>query len=115
MQKSTLRYSQGDIVVLELPFTDLVGSKLRPVLVINKEDLGNDLIVLKITGTPGKFRVGFSQEDLAEGRLKKESYIDCSSIFTVDKALVVKKVGKLASKKLEEVKDVLADVLGCGG
>ena len=55
--RNTSRYEQGDVVVLELPFTDLVGSKLRPVVVINKEDLGNDLIVLKVTGTPGRFRI----------------------------------------------------------
>ena len=77
-----MRYSQRDIVILELPFTDLIGSKLRPVLVLNKEDLGSDLIVLKITGTSGKFRIMLEQEDLAEGKLKKRSYIDCSSIFT---------------------------------
>ncbi len=49
MQKIFLRYSQGDIVVLELPFTDLVGSKLRPVLVLNAIDLGEDIVVAKIT------------------------------------------------------------------
>ena len=112
MQKSTSRYEQGDIVILELPFTDLVGSKLRPVLVVNKEDLGNDLIVLKITGTLGKFRVRLTQEDLSEGRLKKESYIDCSSVFTVDKALVVKKVGRLKQEKLEDVLHILSRILG---
>ncbi len=112
MPKSTLRYSQGDIIILELPFTDLVGSKLRPVLVINKEDLGNDLIVLKITGTPGRFRIMLKQEDLVAGRLKKESYIDCSSVFTVDKALVVKRVGKLKGKKVREVLGLIMKILG---
>ena len=112
MPKSTLRYEQGDVVVLELPFTDLIGSKLRPVLVINKEDLGNDLIVLKITGTPGKFRIKLTQEDLIEGKLKKESYIDSSSVFTVDKSLVVKRVGKLREEKVEAVLTLIGRILG---
>ena len=112
MPKSTLKYKQGDIVILELPFTDLVGSKLRPVLILNKEDLGSDLIVLKITGTPGEFRVALEQEDLAEGRLKKRSYIDCSSIFTVDKSLVVKKVGRLKERKTKEVLELVKEILG---
>ena len=86
MPKTSSKYRQGDIVVLELPFTDLLGSKLRPVLVLNSIDLGNDIIVAKITGSPGKHRVPITQSDLAVGRLKKEpSYIDCSSIFTVEK------------------------------
>ena len=112
MPKSTLRYEQGDVVVLELSFTDLIGSKLRPVLVINKEDLGNDLIVLKITGTPGKFRIKLTQGDLIEGKLKKESYIDSSSVFTVDKSLVVKRVGKLREEKVEAVLTLIGRILG---
>jgi mRNA interferase MazF len=112
MQKSTSKYDQGDILILELPFTDLVGSKLRPVLVISRKDLGNDIIVLKITGTPGRFRVKLTQKDLEEGNLKKESYIDCSSIFTVDKKLVVKKVGRIKKEKLRKVLSILREVLG---
>ncbi len=42
MLKKSLRYEQGDIVILELPLTDLLGSKLRPVLVLNAIDLGDD-------------------------------------------------------------------------
>ena len=41
MPKNSSKYKQGDIVVLELPFTDLLGSKLRPVLVLNAVDLGD--------------------------------------------------------------------------
>ncbi len=84
MPKNSSKYKQGDIVVLELPFTDLLGSKLRPVLVLNAVDLGDDMIVAKITSSPGPYRVSITQSDLATGRLKKEpSYIDCSSLFTV--------------------------------
>jgi len=32
---------------LELSFTDLLGSKLRPVLMLNAIDLGNNIIVAK--------------------------------------------------------------------
>ncbi len=79
-----MKYKQGDIVVLELPFTYLLGSKLRPVSVLNAVDLGDDIIVAKITSSPGLHRIPITQLDLAMGRLKKEpSYIDCSSIFTV--------------------------------
>ena len=81
MPKTSSKYRQGDIVVLELPFTDLLGSKLRPVLVLNSIDLGNDIIVAKITGSPGKHRVPITQSDLVVGRLKKEpSYIGLEGV-----------------------------------
>ena len=113
MLKNSLKYEQGDIVILELPFTDLLGSKLRPVLVLNAIDLGNDIIVAKITSSPGPHRVPITQLDLAVGRLKKElSYVDCSSIFTVEKRLVVKVVGRLTEEALFKVKSELNNIFG---
>ncbi len=112
MLKNSSKYKQGDIVILELPFTDLLGSKLRPVLVLNAIDLGDDIIVAKITSSPGLHRVPITQSDLAIGRLKKEpSYIDCSSIFTVEKKLVIKVVGRLAEEALLKVKKELKSIL----
>jgi len=113
MPKNSSKYKQGDIVVLELPFTDLLGSKLRPVLVLNAIDLGHDVIVAKVTSSPGLHRIPITQSDLAVGRLKKEpSYIDCSSIFTVEKRLVVKVVGRLAEESLLRVKEELTNIFG---
>ena len=45
-------------------------------------------------------------------KLKKTSYIHCHSIFTVEKNLILKKVGKLKSEKLIEVKNVIKKVFG---
>ncbi len=113
MPENSSKSSQGDIVILELPFTDLLGSKLRPVLVLNTIDLGEDLIVAKITSHPGQHRVPITQSDLVTGRLKKEpSYVGCSSIFTVEKRLVVKIVGRLAEEALFKVKDELKTIFG---
>ena len=114
MPRSSSKYKQGDIAVLELPFTDLLGSKLRPVLVLNS-DLGDDMIVAKITSSPGPHRIPITQLDLVIDRLKKEpSYIDCSSIFTVEKKLVVKVDGRLTEGALSSVRDELSNIFGLG-
>jgi len=111
MLKNSSKYKQGDIVILELPFTDLLGSKLRPVLVLNAVDSGGDIIVAKITSSPGRHRIPITQSDLIIGRLKKEpSYIDCSSIFTVEKKLVVKVIGRLTTEALAKVKRGLKNI-----
>jgi len=99
-------------VLLELPFTDYVGSKLRPVLVISSDELNSisdDIIVLKITSKSHfrEFQVELTQGDLSTGKLKKKSFIDCSSVFTVEKSLVIKKIAELRNEKLEEVKKTL--------
>ena len=80
-------------------------------MVLNAIDLGDDMIVAKITSSPGLHRIPITQLDLAIGRLKKEpSYIDCSSIFTVEKKLVVKVVGRLAEEALLKVKEELSNI-----
>ena len=47
---------------------------------------------------------------IEEGKLKKTSYIHCHSIFTVEKNLILKKVGKLKPEKLIEVKNIIKKV-----
>ena len=69
------------------------------------------MIVAKITGSSGLHRIPITQLDLAIGRLKKEpSYIDCSSIFTAEKKLVVKAAGRLAEESLLKVKEELRNI-----
>ncbi len=54
MQKNSSNFREGDIVILELPFTDLIGKKLRPVLVLSSEKLNEvslDVIATKISSS----------------------------------------------------------------
>ena len=115
MQKNSSNFREGDIVILELPFTDLIGRKLRPVLVLSSErlnEISRDLIVAKISSSQQleDFEVVLKPEDLEEGKLKKISYIHCHSIFTVEKNLILKKVGRIKDEKLNEVKSIIKAV-----
>ncbi|ADB58734.1 type II toxin-antitoxin system PemK/MazF family toxin [Archaeoglobus profundus] len=119
MQKTSSNFREGDVVVLELPFTDLIGKKLRPVLVLSSEKLNKisrDLIVAKISSSKQleDFEVELKPEDLEEGKLKKISYIHCHSIFTVEKNLVLKKVGRVKDRKLSEVKSIIKAIFNLG-
>ncbi len=115
MRKNSSSYKEGDIIILELPFADLVGKKLRPVLVLSSEVLNRvsaDLIVAKISSSQHlpDFEVEINPYDLEEGKLKKTSYVHCHSIFTVERNLILKKVGKLKFEKMVEVKDIIKKV-----
>ena len=110
MQKSSLTFDAGDIVVVELPFTDLEGSKLRPALVLSNKTFNvnsQDIIVAKITGTRFSTipQVELTNASLASGRLRKKSYVNVASIFTLEKRLVKKKIAQL---KLSIIKEVFA-------
>jgi mRNA interferase MazF len=76
MQKSFSSYNEGDVVILELPFTDLVGKKLRPVLVLSSEELNRvsaDLVVAKVSSSRHlpDFEVEINPDDLDEGKTQE--------------------------------------------
>jgi len=115
MQKTSLNFSKGDILILELPFTDLIGKKLRPVLVLSSRKLNeysNDIIVAKISSSQRipRYEVKLEQKDLEEGKIKKTSYIHCHSIFAVEKSLVLKKVGKVKKGIIDKINEKMKEI-----
>jgi len=115
MQKNYSSFDEGDIVVLELPFTDLIGRKLRPVLVLSSNELNNtsmDLIVGKISSSNqiSEYETVIKQKDLERGKIKKTSYIHCHSIFTIEKHLVARKIGRVSGKKMDDVKSIIKKI-----
>ncbi|WP_297521334.1 type II toxin-antitoxin system PemK/MazF family toxin [Thermococcus sp.] len=117
MPGNSSSFRQGEVLLLELPFTDYLGKKLRPVLVVSSEELNrisNDLIVLKITGSSHfeEFQVELDRGGLLRGKLKKKRFIDCSSVFTVEKPLIIKSIGEVCPEKMGEVKETLKRALG---
>ena len=112
MQRTYLEFKQGDIVIVELPFSDISGSKLRPALVISSLNVvSRDIILLKITShfreTKDNLFVSLNNQDTEEKSLIKSSYIQTDFILTLDTKLINKRIDKIKNKKLEEVKDKL--------
>ncbi len=88
-----MSFEQGEIVVLELPLPNLVGSKLRPVLVVSNMNYNissNDVVVAKITGSyfNTSWEIKLTNENLDKGKLKKTSFIDTGFLFTIEKSII---------------------------
>jgi mRNA interferase MazF len=111
-----LNFKPTDIVTLNLPFSDLVGSKLRPVLVISSDKFNkdsNDVIVLKITGSffHTDWEIEITNNDLIGGKLKKRSYIDTGFIFTVEKSIIHNKIGEISLSMKDRVSKKLIEII----
>jgi mRNA-degrading endonuclease toxin of MazEF toxin-antitoxin module len=116
MQTNSSSFEQGDIVILDIPFSSFKDSKLRPALVVSSRKFNQDspdIVVLKVTGSffKTKWELELDQKDLERGRLKKKSYIDAGFLLTVEKRLVKKKVGSITTEKLEEVLKTVGSIL----
>jgi mRNA interferase MazF len=111
-----MNYSQGSILLVPFPFTDLSTSKKRPVLVLSKTNdnkITDDLVTCAITSkqktTPYSLKI--NQNNLSEGTLPIESTILISKIFTIEKSLIIKELGKLDHKTLESVKVQFCEIV----
>ncbi|HEX6982258.1 MAG TPA: type II toxin-antitoxin system PemK/MazF family toxin [Balneolaceae bacterium] len=97
---------RGDLVLVPFPFTDLSSTKNRPALILTATDKD---ITLSFITTQTKWA---GQEDVyltptSQNGLKKKSVIRLAKITTLEKNLVLGKLGKLSEKKVNEVNDKL--------
>jgi mRNA interferase MazF len=108
-------FEQGEIVVAPIPFSSQVSAKIRPALVISKEEYNNrseDIIVLKVTskGKDYPFDVELSAKDFAGGKLKHESVIQADFPVVIEKRSVSQEIGKISAQKLKEVKQKIKEL-----
>lgn len=101
---------KGDIILISFPFTDLKGEKIRPALVLFVSDF--DVIVAFITT---QFKWQTSHDVLLEpyntNGLKKTSLLRLSKITTIDKDLILGKIGELKENDIELINKNLQKLL----
>jgi mRNA interferase MazF len=112
---NSLNFEQGDIVIAELLYSEQIGLKIRPALVMsntkhNKQS--DDIILLKITSSEKKtkYDIPLKAKDIENGKLKNESTIMVDNPVTTYKGVIQTKVGKITKDKLKEVKNKMCEL-----
>jgi mRNA interferase MazF len=108
---------RGDVVVVNWPYSDLTGSKLRPAVVVKSDMLNgliDDTILVKITGTrygiPAT-EVKLDPVDESASALCKASFAACNCILTRDQATIGRTIGSLSSVAMRQIESCLKAVL----
>lgn len=116
MMLPTMTCARGDVILVRFPFTDLKGGKGRPAIVVSTAEYnraGDDIIATAITGNlkatrhPGDYLL----EGWREAGLLKESLAK-SVVFTIEKSLVMHKLGKLSKIDMQGVSKGMLTALG---
>ena len=107
--------SQGEIVLVPIPFTDLTSARRRPVVVISNDDYNrstDDMIVVamtsNLTATPHSFVL--TSLDLAEGMLNHPGRVRADKIYTLAQRIAVVKFGKVNDATLDRIRQLLAEL-----
>jgi mRNA interferase MazF len=101
---------KGDIILIPFPFTDLTGNKNRPALVLVNCDL--DVIVAFIsTQLKWKEDTDVILKPSEQNGLKKESLLRLSKLATIDKDLLLGRLGTVNIKTIKLINANLMKIL----
>ncbi len=105
-------FVKGQIVVVPFPFSDLSDLKKRPAMVISSLE-GNNIILAQITSKyrTEKYSLLVKTEDFQEGKLIIDSFVNCDKIFTLDKEIILRTIGKLDFEKTNQIISKVVDII----
>ena len=100
----------GDIILIDFPFTDLTGSKLRPAVVLIEQD--NDITVSFITTrSQWQEECDVLLEPDEKNGLKRTSLVRTAKIATLHKGLARGVLGELSPAAMNELNNKLKQLL----
>ncbi len=112
----TTGYSFGDVVLVPFPFTDQSGTKKRPAVVVSSaayQAQRRDLVIMAITSQI-RPHPAFGEFTITEW--KKAGLIAPSAVkpvfTTIDKRLVIRRLGQLQPADVRSLRTSLAQILG---
>lgn len=103
-----MKFLQGDIVTIDFPFKDMVGSKIRPCVVVSNSlvNKSNDLIVAAITSTERNdtFTFKLTKNILTHALHSEGCEVRCNTLFSVEKEKVLKKISSIKTDQTVALK-----------
>lgn len=110
--RSTINYKKWDIVLVPFPFTDLATTKKRPALIISPDEYNKklDVVIVFITSNLDvEYRIGdYKIQEWEKSNLPKPSMLRMK-FATIDKSIIIKKLGRLTETDVKEFSEILID------
>ena len=108
--------NQRDIILLSYPFSDLLGKKVRPAIIISNDEYNKkfeDIVAVPLTTNLKLRDYAFllTNKDLESGRLIKDSNVKVDRIFSVEKKLVRLVIGKVKKDIHKKIIEILMSIV----
>lgn len=108
--------SQRDVILISFPFSDFQKSKVRPVIVVSNDAYNSkfdDFIAVPLTSNPRTrhYTIQISNKDLETGDLIVDSRIQVDKIFSVEKSLIRKKIGKIKRESYKNIRRIILEII----
>ena len=112
---------RGDVVLLDYPFADSSGTKVRPALIV-QEDRRNSLLthtivamisknITRVGTDPTHLLIDISTPDGKASGLHINSAVTCANLYTVHEKHLIKTIGQLSPGLMRQIDDCLRRAL----
>jgi len=112
----TIDYRFGDVVLVPFPFTDQTGTKKRPAIIVSSDayhQRRRDVIIMAVTSQVKPVAI---VGEVTIGKWQKAGLLQPSVtkpiLATIEKGLVIRRLGQLQSADRKAVESALSLVLG---
>jgi len=107
--------SRGDVVLVDYPFSDRTGSKVRPALVVQADTLNRritDTVLASISrsthrASATQLFIDISTPEGGATGLRQNSMIQCENLLTYDQRLIISKIGQLPTPLMQRANECL--------
>ena len=117
-----MRARRGDVVLVDFPYSDRTGSKVRPALVVQadvyNQQLADTILALitssknRVVGAANQFLVDIGSPDGRLTGLRLTSLVQCENLVTLDQGLILTVIGRFSAGLLQQIDGCLRASLG---
>ena len=108
-----MRVNRGEIVLVDFPYSNHTGSKIRPALVVQSDvwnqRLDDTILALitsspqRMTGAPTQYFIDTSTVEGQQTRLRFDSIVQCENLVTHDQRLILRIIGRLPDSAMQQI------------
>lgn len=116
-----MRVRRGEIVLVDFPYSDRTGHKVRPALVVQSNVWNqrlDDTILALITssrhrkvGAATQYYIDISTRAGKKTNLRLNSVVQCENLITYDQSLILRVIGKLSASAMQQINRCLKATL----
>ncbi len=113
---------RGDVIIVDFPFSDATGRKIRPALVVQADEwnrrLSDTILALitssrsRFTGAPTQLAIDVATPDGRQSGLRLSSVVQCENLVTIVKSFVINTLGRLSDALMQRIDECLKAALG---
>lgn len=110
-----MHFSPKDIVLIPFPFTHFDAEKIRPALIVSKQNTYGDHAVLFLTSQVKKYEKNKENIFIKKSEINNlllDSLVILSKIATLSESMMLEKIGIVTAKEWLQIQKELKKVLG---